>query len=203
MHVSQDTYKTIARPSNEVLFKDRKSKFYGYAFPLEMESEVKPIVDSLKKRYPTANHFCYAWRIGIEKERFRANDDGEPKNSAGMPIYGQIQSFELTNVLVVAVRIFGGAKLGVSGLINAYKTTAQMALEGTVVEKRLVEAKMELDFGYPIMNDVMRVLKKWNVRTVSREMEGTCSFVIAVPKSKRNAIHQELKKIHPLKITHI
>lgn len=201
MHLSEDTYKTIAQPSKEVLFKDRKSKFYGYAFPVETESMVKPILDTLRKQHTAANHFCYAWQTGIEKKSFRANDDGEPKNSAGMPIYRQIKSYELTNIMVVVVRVFGGTKLGVGGLINAYKTTAQMALEMATMESRIVETKMKLNFGYSIMNDVMRVLKRWDARIVSQQMEGTCSFVIAVPKSKTDHIYQELKKIHPLKIT--
>ncbi|MEM8926871.1 MAG: YigZ family protein [Bacteroidota bacterium] len=200
MHLAQDTYTTIAHPSTEVLFKDRKSKFYGHAFPVETESAIKPIVDALKRQYPTASHFCYAWQIGIETKKYRANDDGEPKNSAGMPIYGQILSYGITNILVVVVRIFGGVKLGVSGLITAYKTAAQMALETATMENRVIETKMKLNFSYAIISDVMRVLKKWNVRMVSQQMEGSCSFIIALPKSKTDVIHQELKKIHPLKI---
>ena len=201
MHLAEDTYKTIANPSNQVLFKDRKSKFYGYAFPVEMASGVKPLVEGLKKKHPTANHFCYAWQIGVEKKTYRANDDGEPKNSAGMPIYGQIQSYELTNILVVVVRIFGGAKLGVSGLINAYKTTARMTLEMATLERRVIETKVKLGFGYSIMSEVMRVLKKRNVRIISQQMEETCSFIIAVPKSQTDTICYELKKIHPLEIS--
>ncbi|MEO0570872.1 MAG: YigZ family protein [Bacteroidota bacterium] len=202
MYPSKDIYKTIAHPSDEVLFKERKSKFFGYAFPIDTEAAVKPILDTLKRRFPAANHFCYAWQIGIERKKYRANDDGEPKNSAGMPIYGQIQSFELTNILVVVVRIFGGAKLGVSGLINAYRTTAHRALKTAIMESKVMETKMLLYFDYSILNKVMRVLKKWNVRIVSQQMEAMCSFIIALPKSKTDAIHTELKKIHPLKITH-
>ena len=119
-----DLYKTIESPSQETLFKDRNSKFYGYAFPVNSENDIKASLQFLKKKHPTARHFCYAWQLGIDSFSFRVNDDGEPKNSAGIPIYGQIQSFGLTNVLIVSVRYFGGVKLGVGGLINAYKHSA-------------------------------------------------------------------------------
>lgn len=125
-----DTYKTIDLPTEEVLFKEKHSKFFGYVFPIRTEEEVKPILDAIKKQHHSARHWCYAWQLGVENQiQYRANDDGEPNNSAGMPIYGQIQSFEITNVLVIVVRYFGGIKLGVGGLISAYKNTAQMALE--------------------------------------------------------------------------
>lgn len=201
MGQNTDTFQTIAAASQEVLFKDRKSKFYGYAFPINEESEVKPIIETLRKNHPSAGHFCYAWQLGIEQARWRANDDGEPKNSAGMPIYGQIQSFEVTNVLVVVVRIFGGAKLGVSGLINAYRTAAQMALEASRIEERLRETKIELNFEYPLMNEVMRAIKRLQVRLVSQKMEKSCTIVLAVPKSKTETVQLELNRIHPLKTT--
>lgn len=200
MSTSTDVYSTIANPSSEVLFKDRKSKFYGRAFPLRSESEVKPIVESLKKQYPSAGHFCYAWKTGLEHQKYRANDDGEPKNSAGIPIYGQIQSCGLTNILIVVLRIYGGTKLGVSGLINAYKTTAKMVLDASTIVERTNEIELELLFGYPLMNEVMRILKKLDLRMVSKKMEMECSMIIAVPKSKTNGMHQELKRIHGLKI---
>ncbi|MCB0451221.1 MAG: YigZ family protein, partial [Confluentibacter sp.] len=138
MTEQKDTYKTITIPSEEVLFKDKNSKFFGYAFPVSQEEEIKMHLEQLKKKHFSARHWCYAYQIGTEKISFRANDDGEPNNSAGMPIYGQIQSFEVTNILVVVVRYFGGTKLGVGGLISAYKNTAQLALEkATIVEKTL------------------------------------------------------------------
>jgi uncharacterized YigZ family protein len=138
-----DTYKTIASESEEVLFKEKGSKFFGYAFPIQNEDEVKPIIENLKKQHPNAVHYCYAYQLGTApKISYRANDDGEPSNTAGTPIYGQIQSYGLTNILVVVVRIFGGTKLGVSGLISAYKTTAQMTLEASEV----VEKTIDVDF---------------------------------------------------------
>jgi putative IMPACT (imprinted ancient) family translation regulator len=120
----KDTFKTISNPSEEILFKEKNSKFFGYAFPILSDDEVKPIIDVLHKKHFGAGHFCYAFQLGTDKIQFRTNDDGEPSNSAGTPIYGQIQSFGLTNILVVVVRFFGGTKLGVGGLISAYKTGA-------------------------------------------------------------------------------
>jgi uncharacterized YigZ family protein len=138
MDEASDTYKTIEKPSEEILFKEKKSKFYGYAFPIATEDEVKPILEALKKKHHTANHVCYAWQLGVKNQSYRANDDGEPNNSAGMPIYGQILSFEVTDVLVAVTRIFGGTKLGIGGLISAYKTGAQMALENAkIIEKTI------------------------------------------------------------------
>ncbi len=127
----EDTYKTIEFPSDEILFKEKNSKFFGYTFPITQEAEAKIVLENLRKKHFGAGHFCYAFQIGIEKKYFRVNDDGEPTNSAGMPIYGQIQSFELTNILIVVVRYFGGIKLGVSGLISAYKNVAQLAVEAS------------------------------------------------------------------------
>ncbi|MGB3149973.1 MAG: YigZ family protein, partial [Maribacter sp.] len=138
----KDTYHTIKRPCEVVLLKEKKSKFYGYAFPIESETQVKPVLEVLQKKYPTANHVCYAWQIGVENLKYRANDDGEPNNSAGMPIYGQIQSFELTNVLVAVVRIFGGTKLGVGGLISSYKAVAKLTLEKTCIVERVLEEQL-------------------------------------------------------------
>ena len=138
-------------PGEGVLFKERKSKFYGYTFPIESEDAVKPILEELRKRHPSANHVCYAWQLGVTDIRYRANDDGEPNNSAGMPIYGQIQSFDVTNVLVAVVRIFGGTKLGVGGLISAYKETAKMALENSMITEKVLTQQITLVFEYSEM----------------------------------------------------
>ncbi|RZJ49986.1 MAG: YigZ family protein, partial [Flavobacterium sp.] len=156
-----DTYQTIASESEEILFKEKGSKFFGYAFPLETEEEVKPIIEVLKKQHPHAVHFCYAYQLGTApKISYRANDDGEPSNTAGAPIYGQIQSFGLTNVLIVVVRIFGGTKLGVGGLIAAYKTTAQMAIEVSEIVEKTIDVHFLISFDYKNMNKVMRVIKE-------------------------------------------
>jgi uncharacterized YigZ family protein len=167
----KDTYNTIALPSEETLFKEKNSKFFGYAFPIESEEEVKPIIETLKKQHPNAGHFCYAYQIGTETIQYRANDDGEPSNTAGAPIYGQIQSFGLTNVLVVVVRIFGGVKLGVGGLISAYKTSAQITLESCEIIEKTIDIHFKISFDYKNMNKVMRVIKEKKVDIVSQEME--------------------------------
>ena len=138
----KDTYTTIAKATEEILFKEKGSKFFGYAFPIVSEMEVKPLIDILRQQHPHAVHFCYAYQIGTEKISYRANDDGEPSNSAGAPIYGQIQSFGLTNVILVVVRIFGGIKLGVGGLISAYKTTAQLVLEEAEIIEKTIKIKI-------------------------------------------------------------
>lgn len=182
METEKDTYKTILKASEEVLFKERGSKFFGYAFPVVSEEEVKEHIENLKKTHHTARHFCYAWQLGKNYEQYRANDDGEPSNSAGMPIYGQLQSFDVTNVLVVVVRYFGGTKLGVGGLIQAYKTAAQMALETCEIVERTIDETFLIGFGYPEMNTVMRILKEENVEVLKQNMELDCTFEIAVRK---------------------
>lgn len=167
----KDTYNTIEFPSEEVLFKEKNSKFYGYAFPIQSEEDAKPLIETLRKLHPNAGHFCYAYQIGSETPTFRANDDGEPNNSAGMPIYGQIQSFSVTNLLIVVVRIFGGVKLGVGGLISAYKTTAQMVLESCEIIEKTIDIHFKITFDYQNINKVMRVIKEKKLEMVSQEME--------------------------------
>lgn len=167
-----DTYQTIAGESEEVLFKEKGSKFFGYAFPIENEDEVKPIIENLRKLHPHAVHFCYAYQLGTApKISYRANDDGEPSNTAGAPIYGQIQSFGVTNVLIVVVRIFGGTKLGVGGLIAAYRTTAQMTLEVCEIVEKTIDVEFLISFDYKNMNKVMRVIKERKLEITSQEME--------------------------------
>ncbi|MEM9363280.1 MAG: YigZ family protein [Bacteroidota bacterium] len=185
-----DTFKTLAKPSPEILHKDRKSKFYSYAFPVSTEEEVKPSLETLRKKHPSANHVCYAWQIGVESIHYRANDDGEPNNSAGMPIYGQIQSFEVTNVLVAVVRIFGGVKLGVGGLIQAYREAARLALDASIIVQKTQYSKMLLFFEYPSMNKVMRILKQHQIDILSQKTEISCELEIAVQKSRLDDIFQ-------------
>jgi uncharacterized YigZ family protein len=167
----KDTYNTIATPSDETLFKEKSSKFYGYAYPIESEEEVKQIIEILKKQHPHAVHYCYAYQIGTEIIKYRANDDGEPSNTAGAPIYGQIQSFNLTNILVVVVRIYGGIKLGVGGLIAAYKTSAQITLDSCEKIEKTIDVSFQISFDYKNMNKVMRIIKEKKLDIVSQEME--------------------------------
>ena len=179
-----DTYKTLKEASKEILFKEKNSKFFGYAFPVSSEEEIKKHIEHLKKEHFSARHWCYAYQIGIEKTHYRANDDGEPNNSAGMPIYGQIQSFEVTNVLIVVVRYFGGVKLGVGGLISAYKTAAQMALEESEIIEKTIDKHFALSFNYAHMNKVMRIIKEKNLSIVSQKMEMDCEIIIGTRKKK-------------------
>lgn len=200
MILEKDTYKTLASPTEEVMFKEKNSKFYGYAFPIESEDEVKPILEQIKKEHYTARHWCYAFQVGTSKIYFRANDDGEPNNSAGMPIYGQIQSFEVTNVLVVVVRYFGGIKLGVGGLVQAYKTGAQMALEVADIEERTIDVHFKVSFDYKNMNKVMRVIKEKNVKLIEQKMEMSCEFEIAIRKQFATDVFDAFDAIYEVDI---
>lgn len=183
-----DTYKTIAFPSEEILFKEKNSKFFGYAYPVTSEEEIKNHLDLLRKKHYGAVHFCYAYQIGTDKIQFRANDDGEPSNTAGAPIYGQIQSFGLTNILVVVVRFFGGIKLGVGGLISAYRTSAQMALEFSEIIERTIDVHYIVSFDYKNINKVMRVIKEKNLEIITQKMNESCEIEIATRKKNAEII---------------
>jgi len=154
----EDLYKTIASPSPEIIFKEKSSTFYGYAFPIQSEPEVKPILEILRKQHPHAVHYCYAYQLGNETIHYRANDDGEPSNSGGMPIYRQIQSLLLTNVLIVVVRFFGGIKLGVGGLITAYKTT--LASMGNAIADGSLATKLKVKPLKPLFNTIKKAYEK-------------------------------------------
>jgi len=183
-----DTYKTISGPSEETLYKEKGSKFFGYAFAVTSEEEVKSHLETLRKRHQGAVHFCYAFQIGTESKYYRANDDGEPSNSAGMPIYGQIQSFGLTNVLIVSVRFFGGVKLGVGGLISAYRTSAQMAIEASEIVERTIDLYYTVSFGYKDINKAMRIIREKNLTVISQKMELDCEIVISVRKKNAEEV---------------
>ncbi|HSP83998.1 MAG TPA: YigZ family protein [Gillisia sp.] len=199
----KDTYKTISKPSEEVLFKEKNSKFFGYAFPITTEDEAKTHIEELKKKHHQARHWCYAWQTGKEENdlHFRANDDGEPSNSAGMPIYGQIQSFDVTDILVVVVRYFGGVKLGVGGLIQAYKTAAQMALENSRIVERTVNRTFIIKFDYPEMNIVMRLIKENNLEILKQELQLDCTIYISVRKKDAEEIFGKFDSVYKVSIT--
>jgi len=196
----KDTYKSITEASEEVIFKDKNSKFYGYAYPIKSEDEVKDIIDELKKKHQQARHWCYAWQLGKEEHQFRANDDGEPSNSAGMPIYGQIQSFDVTNILIVVVRYFGGVKLGVGGLINAYKTAAQMALENSNILKRTIDELYVLKFDYPEMNVVMRIIKEHKLNVIDQKVALDCQVFFSVRKKDSQNIFEKFEATYKVEI---
>ena len=170
---------------------------------LETAQVVKEILEKLRKDHFSARHWCYAYQIGIEKIQYRANDDGEPNNSAGMPIYGQIQSFEVTNVLVVVVRYFGGVKLGVGGLITAYKTTAQMALENAEIIEKTIDIHFLISFGYANMNKVMRIIKEKNLQIIAQKMEMDCEIEIATRKKNVQNLLDTFESLYEIKITEL
>ena len=196
----KDTYNTILKPTKEVLFKDKNSKFFGYAYPVTTEDEVKNQLAILKKQHHSARHWCYAYQLGTEKISYRTNDDGEPNNSAGMPIYGQIQSFDVTNILVVIVRYFGGVKLGVGGLINAYKTSAQLALEKAKIIEKTINIKYLIKFDYKNMNKVMRVIKEKQLNITNQILEMDCQIYISVRKRDSESIFEIFKNLYTVEI---
>ena len=198
--MENDFYKTLAAPSEETLFKEKNSKFFGYAFPVTTEDEVKTLLEELRKKHHSARHWCYAFQLGTEQIYYRANDDGEPNNSAGMPIYGQIQSFEVTNVLIVVVRYFGGVKLGVGGLISAYRTSAQMALEASEIIEKTIDVHYTLTFGYQNMNKVMRIIKEKNLDIISQKMEMDCEIVVSTRKQNAPMVLEAFNNLYEIGI---
>ncbi len=203
MSENKDTYRTIAKASEEVLFKDRGSKFFAFAFPVTNAQEIQEALDSLKVKHHKAGHHCYAWRIGMESEKqtFRVNDDGEPSNSAGQPIYGQIQSFDLTNILIVSVRYFGGTKLGVGGLIQAYKTNAKQAIEESVIIEKTINKEITVQFEYIHMNKIMRIIKEQQLTIVSQQMTMDCTYNLSIRKNKLKNVIESIKRLRIAEIT--
>jgi len=199
----KDTYKTIETASEEVLYKEKNSKFFGYCFPIRSEEQVKEILEKIKKEHYSARHWCYAFQIGTEQIHYRANDDGEPSGSAGLPIYGQIQSFELTNILVIVVRYFGGIKLGVGGLVTAYKETAKMALENCDIIEKTIDIRYKIKFDYKHMNRVMRIIKEKNINIVGQKLELDCEIEIAVRKRDSEMIFTTFENLYEISITPI
>lgn len=195
-----DSYKTIMQASKEGLFKDRGSKFYGYAFPVTNEEEIKEKIELLKKQHYNARHWCYAWQLGENYDHYRANDDGEPSNSAGMPIYGQLQSFNVTNILVVVVRYFGGTKLGVGGLIKAYKNGAKLALENSIIIHKTIDEEFLIKFEYPEMNAIMRIIKDENISIINQKMEIDCEFIISIRKKEAIRIFKIFENTYKVSI---
>jgi len=199
----KDTYKTITKPSEETLFKDRNSKFFGYAFPVFSEEDIKERLEELRKQHHTARHHCYAWQLGTENIRFRANDDGEPSNSAGQPIYGQIQAFDVTNILIVSVRYFGGTKLGVGGLINAYRNSAQLALEASDIIEKTIDIHYKLKIGYDMMNKVQRIIKERNLDIINQKLELDCEYTISVRKKEAKSIFEVFDNLFKVEIKEV
>lgn len=189
-----DEYKTIAAPS-EGYFKDRGSKFIAYAFPCYSEEDWQSDLESVKKDHFKARHHCFAYRIGLDQNNFRANDDGEPSGTAGRPILGQIDSFGLVNVFIVVVRYFGGTKLGASGLINAYRTAAAEALQQAEIIDKTVEDIFQIDFDYALMSEVMNAVKKLDLEITTQDFGNTAMLQIAIPQSKVSETIRQLRAL--------
>ncbi len=187
-----DYYQTLQEPVTEILFKEKGSKFIGYAYPIEHENEVKPLIEQLKKEHHQARHVCYAYQIGVKNISYRANDDGEPNNTAGIPILGQIKSFELTNVLIAVVRYFGGTKLGVGGLIQAYKISAKETLEQAVIIQKEILQHLYIEFEYPNMNKIMRIIHENHLVILNQNQEMNCQMTLGV---KENLIPKILEAV--------
>ena len=189
-----DEYKTISGTS-EGYYTEKRSKFLAFAHHVETIDEVKDLVAGYRKKYYDARHVCYAYMLGAERLEFRANDDGEPSSTAGKPILGQINSNELTNILIVVVRYYGGVNLGTSGLIVAYREAASDALAHSTIETRQVEEIVKYSFAYPQMNDVMRIVKDMNPRIISQTFENTCEIVLSIRKSEAEQLRSRLAKL--------
>ncbi len=189
-----DEYRTISGTS-EGYYTEKRSKFLAFAHHVEDVAEVKDIVAGYRKKYYDARHVCYAYMLGAERLEFRANDDGEPSSTAGKPILGQINSNELTNILIVVVRYYGGVNLGTSGLIVAYREAAADSLAHATIETRQVEEIVKYSFAYPQMNDVMRIVKDMNPRIVSQTYDNTCEIVLSIRKSEAEQLKSKLAKL--------
>ncbi|MBR4843475.1 MAG: YigZ family protein [Alistipes sp.] len=192
--MAQDSYKTIARPA-ETTYRQLSSKFLVYAYPVETEAEIKEYLDALRKRWFDATHHCYAWRLGAKGEHFRANDDGEPSSTAGKPILGQLLSQEITNCLVVVVRYFGGTKLGVPGLIAAYKESTALVLSECEIVERTVDVVVEVSFSYVVMNDVMRIVKDMQPRVVDQVFDNLCTMTLSIREGDSEQLIGRLDKV--------
>lgn len=190
-----DEYKTITEIIGEGFYSEKRSKFLAFAHHVETIDEIKDILASYRKKYYDARHVCYAYMLGADKADFRANDDGEPSSTAGKPILGQINSYDLTNVLVIVVRYYGGVNLGTGGLIVAYRTAAADALDHATIETRLVEEVITYSFPYPMMNAVMRVIKEMQPRIVSQTFDNTCSISMSIRQEMAPVLRNRLEKL--------
>jgi len=189
-----DTYLTIEKPV-EGIFRDRGSKFWGFAYPINSEADIKPILAVLKTEHPKANHHCWAVRLGIDRSVFRINDDGEPSGTAGRPILNTLLSRNITNVLVVVVRYFGGTLLGVPGLINAYRTATEEALSAAVVVEKTLNDVYTIQFDYQQMNDIMRIIKEDNLNVLDQQFDNSCIIKIEI---RRMQVNQSISKFEKM-----
>ena len=196
-----DTYLTI-KAAAEGVFRDRGSKFLAFAYPITSDAEIKDIITRLRAEHPKANHHCWAMRLGTDRSVFRINDDGEPSGTAGRPILNVLLSRDVTNVLVVVVRYFGGTLLGVPGLINAYKQAAMDALNNAAIIDKLVQDVYTLQFAHEQMNDVMRLVKENSLSVLSQQFDNLCTLQISIRKTKVNEVLGKLEKLQGVKISY-
>lgn len=197
-----DSYKTIAKPA-EGSYSEKRSKFLAYAFPVQDEQEVKQRLAEIQKKHWDARHHCYAYILGPHKDAYRLNDNGEPSGTAGRPIYGQLLSKDLTNTLVIVVRYFGGIKLGVSGLQNAYKVASREALDAAVIEERTIQETYRVTFEYTKMNDIMQILKNPEIQIIDRQSYMQCTYTISVRQRDADRITEALRKVPMTEVTSI
>lgn len=197
--VMEDVFQTIERESQGI-FKDKGSKFYAFAFPVKQEDDVKEILAQLRKEHHSARHHCYAWRIGTEEITYRANDDGEPSSTGGKPILGQLQSFNVTNILIVVVRYFGGTLLGVSGLINAYRNAAADALKNAKIIQKTIEKEVILNFTYNELSEVMNTIKQENLTIINSRFEEKCNLTFSVRNSEYEKALTKFSNIYGVEI---
>lgn len=190
---ADDLYRTVAAPA-EAACRERSSKFLSWIYPVRTEEEIREHLETLRKRFFDATHHCYAWRLGPKGEAFRANDDGEPSGTAGKPILGQLLSNDLTDCLVVVVRYFGGTKLGVPGLIAAYRESAAAAIEAAQIVERTVDRTVTVDFPYMAMNDIMRVIKELQPRIEAQEFDNLCTMRLSIRESRADLLEERLRK---------
>lgn len=198
MEQGEDTYRTLGAPTESV-YKDRGSRFLAYAYPIRSEGEIKEHVGALRKRYYDATHHCYAWRLGPAGDNFRAVDDGEPSSTAGRPILGQLLSRELTDALVVVVRYFGGTKLGVPGLIAAYRTAASDVLDAAEIVTRTVDKRFSVEFAYEALNDVMRVTKEMQPTVEEQHFDNLCRMTLSIRCSRAEELGRRLREVDSLR----
>lgn len=198
-----DIYRTVLSSSDTELYKEKGSKFYSKVWPVNSEEQIKQILIDVRKEYNDARHWCYAYQIGTTSRQFRVNDDGEPSNSAGMPIFGQIQSFDLTNVLVVVIRYFGGVKLGVGGLVSAYKTSAKMALDNATIVELTVNTHFKIKYNYSEINKVMRIIKDHQATIVSHSNDLEQELEVSIRMSTASKFSDTIQQLHKVQITEI
>ncbi|RRQ46835.1 IMPACT family protein [Chryseobacterium sp. SC28] len=188
-------FQTIEHETEDVLLKEKGSRFIGFAYPVMSEAEIKNKLQNLRNLHPKATHHCYAYRLGVQGENYRANDDGEPSGSAGLPIYNQLLAHHLTNVLLVVIRYYGGTKLGVSGLVKAYKETAKSTLEHTKIVTKELESRIELKFKFSQQNVIFGLLNRYKAKIISFEAADICQIVASVRTSQKESISDELSEM--------